>query len=165
LIGKHLPDTSFPGGEVYRFIRQELCKRFIADAGGWINVEADVYIADGSHLRMGYGSNIGPGGRVYGATIGEFVNIGAQVTILKQNHRFEDTTEWIGLQGDTDPDPPVLEDGVWIGDRVIILPGVRIGRGAIVGAGAIVTRDVPPNHIVAGNPARTIRVRGESPQA
>ncbi|CAG2263020.1 acyltransferase [Burkholderia sola] len=55
--------------------------------------------------------------------------------------------------------PVVIEDHVWIGARAIISPGVRIGEGAVVGAGAVVTRDVEPYTIVAGNPARFIKER------
>ncbi|MDQ7799461.1 MAG: DapH/DapD/GlmU-related protein [Candidatus Edwardsbacteria bacterium] len=53
----------------------------------------------------------------------------------------------------------VIEDDVWIGAQAIILPGVRIGRGAIVAAGAVVTKDVEPYAIVGGNPARLIKRR------
>jgi len=53
--------------------------------------------------------------------------------------------------------PIVIEDNVWLGGGAIVLPGVRIGRNAVVGAGAVVTRDVAANTVVAGNPARVIR--------
>jgi len=53
--------------------------------------------------------------------------------------------------------PIVIEDGAWIGSRAVILKGVRIGKGAVVGAGAVVTRDVPPLTVVGGNPARVLR--------
>jgi acetyltransferase-like isoleucine patch superfamily enzyme len=53
----------------------------------------------------------------------------------------------------------VIEDHVWIGARAIISPGVRIGEGAVIGAGSVVTRDVEPYTIVAGNPARFIKER------
>jgi acetyltransferase-like isoleucine patch superfamily enzyme len=52
----------------------------------------------------------------------------------------------------------VIEADVWIGAGVVVLPGVTIGRGAIVGANSVVTKDVPPLHVVAGQPARTLRV-------
>jgi hypothetical protein len=55
--------------------------------------------------------------------------------------------------------PVVIEDDVWIGARVVVLSGVRIGRGAVVGAGAVVTRDVPARATVAGVPARVIGMR------
>ena len=51
-------------------------------------------------------------------------------------------------------------DDVWIGTRVIILPGVTIGKGVIIGAGAIVTKDIPEYAIAVGNPARVIKYRG-----
>jgi maltose O-acetyltransferase len=54
--------------------------------------------------------------------------------------------------------PIIIEADAWLGTGVIVLPGVRIGRGAIVGALSVVTRDVPPLHVVAGQPAKTIRV-------
>ncbi len=53
----------------------------------------------------------------------------------------------------------VLHDDVWLGTKVIVLPGVTIGKGAIVAAGAVVTKDVPPNAIVGGVPARVIATR------
>jgi maltose O-acetyltransferase len=53
----------------------------------------------------------------------------------------------------------VIEDDVWIGTRAIILPGRRLGKGCIVGAGAVVTKDVEPHSIVAGNPARAVGSR------
>jgi maltose O-acetyltransferase len=54
--------------------------------------------------------------------------------------------------------PIIIEADAWLGTGVIVLPGVRIGRGAVVGALSVVTRDVPPLHVVAGQPAKTIRV-------
>jgi maltose O-acetyltransferase len=67
------------------------------------------------------------------------------------------------LQGYKDSQPVVIEDDVWLGARVIILPGIRVGHGAVIGAGAIVTKDVPPFAICVGNPARVIRYRNELP--
>lgn len=51
----------------------------------------------------------------------------------------------------------IVGDNVWIGNRAIVLPGVTIGDGAVVGAGSVVTRDVPARTVVAGNPARVVR--------
>ncbi len=58
--------------------------------------------------------------------------------------------------------PVVLEDEVWVGSHVVILPGVRIGHGAVIGAGSVVTRSVPANAIACGVPARVIRMRGQT---
>ena len=53
----------------------------------------------------------------------------------------------------------IIEDDVWIGTRAIILPGTRIGKGSIIGAGSVVTKDVPQYSIVGGNPARILKTR------
>lgn len=53
--------------------------------------------------------------------------------------------------------PIVIEDDVWVGGRAVVLGGVCIGEGAVVGAGSVVTKDVPPFSIVVGNPARVLR--------
>ena len=59
--------------------------------------------------------------------------------------------------------PVVIEDQVWVGARAIILKGVRIGRAAIIGAGAVVTQDVPPFAVSAGNPAKVVKMLDSSP--
>lgn len=61
--------------------------------------------------------------------------------------------------------PVILEDEVWLGSHVVILPGVRVGRGAVVGAGSVVTRSIPANAIACGVPARVMRMRGEESPA
>jgi len=156
LIAQHLPDTSFPGGDIYRRIRARLCRVFFAETGDRINIESHVFVADGRFLRIGTGSGIGPGSRVYGATIGDGVIIAPNVVLLKDNHNFADVNRPIGVQGRSSQVPPIIEDWAWIGERAIVLPGRRIGCGAIVGAGSVVTTNVEPFDIVAGNPARSI---------
>jgi len=59
----------------------------------------------------------------------------------------------------TDDEPVKIGDDVWIGTRVVILPGVTVGHGAIIGASAVVTKDVPPYAIVAGVPAKVVKWR------
>jgi maltose O-acetyltransferase len=86
-----------------------------------------------------------------GVTIGDRVLIAAQSMITTRGHPRG------GPRYDVVEDAPVvIEDDVWIGGQATVLPGVTIGRGAIVAAGAVVTRDVPPGSIVAGVPAVVI---------
>lgn len=85
--------------------------------------------------------------------IGNNVNISPEVMILTAYHD-PDAENFQGIEK-----PVVIEDYAWIATRALILPGVRIGRSAVVAAGAVVTKDVPPNAIVGGNPARFIRER------
>lgn len=83
-------------------------------------------------------------------TIGSCVCINDGVKILTASHDAGDP-EWGGITK-----PIVIEDYVWIATNALILPGVMLGRGAVIAAGAVVTKDVPPYGIVAGNPARLL---------
>ena len=91
-------------------------------------------------------------------TIGSRVAIGPMVLIQGANHAFERADIPIVEQGHI-PSFVIIEDNVWIGARAVILPGVRVCSGAVVGAGSVVTRDVPSGAVVAGNPARVLRYR------
>lgn len=86
--------------------------------------------------------------------IGDHVMIGPAVQIYTPAHHLQAEPRNRGLEVAL---PIAIEDNVWIGGGAILLPGVSIGRNAVVGAGAVVTRDVPADTIVAGNPARVIR--------
>lgn len=90
--------------------------------------------------------------------IGDNVMMGPEVTILTHTHRIDRTDIPMGQQGSMVSEV-VIGDDVWIGMRAIILPGVRIGSGAVIGAGAVVTKDVPDYAVVGGVPARVIRYR------
>jgi maltose O-acetyltransferase len=164
LVAQHLPDMNFPGGKMFRRIRFWLCGAFFAELGDGVNIESHVFVADGRYLRIGGGSGLGHGCRIYGATIGEDVMIAPNVLLLKDNHNFGDLDRPILAQGRGTQKPPVIEDWAWIGERAIVLPGRRVGRGAIVGAGSVVTKDVEPFEVVAGNPARRIGQRDRAPR-
>lgn len=86
--------------------------------------------------------------------IGHHVMIGPSVQIYTAAH---DLRAEARNQGWEVAKPVVIEDNVWIGGGAILLPGVTIGRNAVVGAGAVVSRSVPANTVVVGNPARVIR--------
>lgn len=86
--------------------------------------------------------------------IGDRVHIGHHVVLETVDHEINPTTRRCGAWKAA---PIFVDDGAWLGCRVLILPGVRIGKGAVVAAGAVVTRDVPPDTLVAGVPARVVR--------
>ncbi len=116
----------------------------------------------GVGVRVGEGTYIGPRcllGAGGGITIGRHVTLGAGVHVLAENHAFDDPDRPIHLQGVT-RQGVVIEDEAWIGNAAIVLDGVRVGRGAVIGAGAVVTRDVPAHALAVGNPARVIGTRG-----
>lgn len=111
----------------------------------------------GKHIEIGQKSFINFGvsmidvGKII---IGDHVLIGPNTGIYTAIHPIDPEIRSKGVQKAR---PIIIEDKAWIGGSVTILPGVRIGYGAIVGAGAVVTKDVPAMTIVAGNPAKAIR--------
>jgi maltose O-acetyltransferase len=91
-------------------------------------------------------------------SIEDEVNIGHHTTLITSSHLVGDSLRRAGLLQTA---PIVLEKGCWLGASVTVLPGVTIGRGAIIAAGAVVTTDVPPNTLVGGVPARVIKTLPE----
>ncbi|OME03146.1 acetyltransferase [Paenibacillus odorifer] len=107
------------------------------------------------------------GGSTEKLTIGNLVSIGGDVNfILGGNHRYDCFTTYPLRKHILNKDsealskgPIIIGDDVWIGSHSVILSGVNIGRGAIIGAGSIVTKNIEPYSIVAGNPAQIIKYR------
>ena len=85
--------------------------------------------------------------------------MGPDVAMYTVNHKADRTDIAIKYQGVTKERPITIGDGCWICSRAIILPGVSIGEGCIIGAGAVVTKDMPPYSVVAGNPAKVVKSR------
>jgi acetyltransferase-like isoleucine patch superfamily enzyme len=96
-----------------------------------------------------------------GIEIGDGTLIGPGCMIWSVNHRFRDAEVPIRLQG-YDPQPIVIERDCWIAGSVVVLPGVRIGAGSVVAAGAVVTRSCEPKSILAGVPAKRLGSRNDS---
>ena len=115
----------------------------------------------GVGLKMGNNSNIGPYSYI-GCSgyieIGNNVMISPRVSIYSENHNFDYTDRPMIEQGVTRSFVKI-EDDCWIAANSVILAGVTIGKGSVVAAGSIVTKDVPPYSIVAGNPAKVIKSR------
>jgi len=122
---------------------------FNAD-GGSINVGNWTAFNIGVHINASCGGNI---------ILGDYCLIGPRVVMRTANHRFEKKEVYIRDQGHQIADI-VIEDDCWIGANVVILSGVRIGRGAVIGAGAVVTRDIPSMAIAVGVPAKVLKYRG-----
>jgi acetyltransferase-like isoleucine patch superfamily enzyme len=135
-----------------------------------IEIGDDVYVGHQTILKgyhknritIGDGAWIGQQCFLHGAggiTIGRNVGIGPGVKIVTSSHRLDQLERPI-LKSDLEFAPVIVEDDSDIGTGAILLPGVRVGRGAQVGAGAVVTRDVAERGIVAGVPARPLGRRG-----
>lgn len=89
-------------------------------------------------------------------TLGNLVTIGSGAQITGLTHNFEDVTCAIKDQG-VAPNVTIVEDDVWIGGNSVIIQGLKIGTHSIIASGSVVTKDVPPFSVVAGNPARVIK--------
>ncbi|MDA0147403.1 sugar O-acetyltransferase [Vibrio sp. LaRot3] len=91
-------------------------------------------------------------------TIGNYVMIGPNVTLSTAGHPIDPDTRKRAAQFNI---PIVIQDNVWIGANVVVLPGVTIGENSVIGAGSIVTKDVPANVVAVGNPCKVLREIGE----
>jgi maltose O-acetyltransferase len=139
-------------------LRKKILKRWARNAffPGWrvgllrfcgFRIGTDVYIADDLLIveELAERGNL---------TIGDRVSIAPRVTLVTSSHPNHSRIRGFApvSQG-----PIVIENDAWLGAGCVILPGVRIGSGAVVGANSVVVDDVPPLHVVAGQPARTVR--------
>lgn len=122
-------------------------------------IEYNVYLSNANGISIGYNCRINENVFIQQAVIGNNVLIAPDVAILSVSHNHENLEIPIVDQGDTEPNPPIIKDGVWLGRNVVVMPGITIGEGAIVGAGAIVTKNVAPFTVVGGVPAKMIKSR------
>ena len=142
-----------------RGIRSVICKPLFDSCGMNINVEHGARFGLGKGISIGSGSGLGVNCMVHGPLeIGENVMMGPEVVILTHTHNFVRTDIPMREQGSNVAKVTIGND-VWIGMRAIIMPGVNIGDGVIIGAGAVVTKDVPSYAVVGGVPAKIIRYR------
>jgi len=144
---------------------RRLCSAKFLKFGIGAEFRAGAYAICCSKISLGNRVIIRPGCMLFadprnggaGITIEDEVMLGSGVHIYVHNHKFDDCSTPIIDQGHYPSKPVLLEKGSWIGAGAIILPGVTIGRNAVVGAGSVVVKDVPAFTIAVGNPARVSR--------
>jgi maltose O-acetyltransferase len=128
-------------GDRVRFDAQIVPTQLSTEVGGKLSIGARTY--------LNYGVSIGVQQEV---AIGAGCLIGQYAIIMDSDYHDLVTRAAPGPVA-----PVVLEDNVWLGARVVVLKGVRIGQGSAIGAGSVVTRDIPPGCLAAGAPARVVR--------
>lgn len=158
ILAKHMPLSNSKINIGQKKLRYICMKNRIRYVGKNVNIEKGAQVSRKVSIGdySGIGVNAELNGEIY---IGEHVLMGPEVVMYTVNHQFEDGNVNIDKQGYCKEDPIYIEDDVWIGRRVIILPGVRIGRGAVIGAGAVVAKDIPECAVAVGNPVRIIKYR------
>lgn len=139
--------------------RYMLCKSLGADIGDNVSIHDNVFFFNIENMKFGNNVSVHP--MCYfqasgGIEIGNDVSIAHGVTLMTQNHSYTDRNIPIKDQPVVSK-PIIIEDNVWIAAKATVLYGRRIGKNSVVAAGAVVTKDEPPNTLVAGVPARVIK--------
>lgn len=142
-------------------IRYALLKTLAKSCGNNVSIHPNVFIFSPDNLELGNNISIHPMCYIEaagGIHIGDDVSIAHASTILSVNHKYEDLNMPIKDQG-LEFCNTIICNNVWIGARTVVLAGITIGSGAIIAAGAVVSKNVKENNIVAGVPARIIKER------
>ncbi len=129
----------------------------VAECGPGLDIRPPISIEYGERMTIGSNVFINADLMVIGSgriTIGNNVLIGPCTRLYTPNHSVDLDLRHAGWELGL---PITLEDDTWLGGSVVICPGVTVGRGSVVGAGSVLTKDVPPGVVVAGNPARVVR--------
>jgi maltose O-acetyltransferase len=164
-FARHLPARLPYYGDCKR-LRGFACKFIFKSSGKNINVHKGASFGPGYNISIGENSDLGINANIIGIgtdgelVLGNDVMMGPDVIIMTRGHNYKDISLPMNRQGGFSK-RVVIEDDVWIGFRCIIMPGVTIGKGSVIGAGSVVTRDVAPYTVVGGAPARLLKKRGE----
>ena len=162
LLLKHLPPTNNNSriSFFFRKTRSFVGSILLDSCGNNVNIEHGANFGTGKGISIGNNSGLGINCNVRGPLfIGDNVMMGPDVIIMTSKHEFSRLDIPMCDQGFAPVKEVVINDDVWIGTRVIILPGVTIGTGAIIAAGAVVSKDVPDYAIVGGVPAKVLKYR------
>jgi maltose O-acetyltransferase len=162
-VVRWLPSQPIPGYKLAYVARRAVIRSISKRCGRNVLIKRNAYFGDGAELEIGDYSQFGENCVVpRDLVLGRDVVMGPDVVIWASPHESSSLEVPIRCQGGTARRPVRIGDDVWIGQRAIIMPGVRVGSHAVIGAASVVTRDVPEYSVVAGVPARVLRMRNES---
>jgi maltose O-acetyltransferase len=135
-------------------LRRVLLGQLLGSCGGGVTVQPPLRCDYGQYIHIGEGTFINYDAvllDVVEIRIGAHCQIAPRVQILTATHPLDPDLRRAGWESG---DPVTIEDNVWLGAGAIVLPGVTIGQDSVVGAGSVVTHDLPPSVVAVGNPAR-----------
>jgi len=179
----------FPG-HLGIILRRFFYKKYLAECGQGLSTASGCQIRSGKNIVIGNNVNLGLNAQIYASgketqsikigdhlstnsniminadlggmiVIGNNVLLGPNVVIRASNHTFKNPDLPIKQQGHT-AGKIIIEDDVWLGANVVVVPNVIVGKGSVIAAGAVVTKDVEPYSIMGGVPARVISKRGKA---
>lgn len=162
MFAKYLPPTNnrLIFSKCIQVIRRASARNLFDRCGENVNIERNADFGSGKGIVIGDNSGLGVNCSVRGPLeIGANVMMGPDVIIMTSIHSTSLTDIPMNQQGFLANKKVIIGDDVWIGARVIVLPGVTIGKGVIIGAGAVVTKDIPDYSVAGGVPAKVIRNR------
>ena len=149
----------FLPGFIGMIVRKALCSRLFFYVGKGVNIQPAVRFGRGSLISIGENSGLGEGGYLVGMatiSIGRDVMVAPEVMMLTGGHDYKNPMVRLIDQKKIIA-PIVIGDNVWIGARVIILPGVTIGNRVVIGAGSIVTKNLPNDTLCVGAPCKVLK--------
>lgn len=161
-FAQYLPDSYMPVfGKIANWVRIKCCKHIFMYCSSKVsNINRRAFFGKGDEIEIGDYSSIGANCTLHPKVkIGKFVMMGPDVYMVGNNHITIDIKTPMCFQGKEENQPIVIEDDCWIGARVMIMAGKKIGCGSILAGGSVVTKDVEPYSIVGGNPAKIIKTR------
>jgi maltose O-acetyltransferase len=158
-IASKLPNSNVPLGKFFSAIRCFFLRGFLKSMGENITIGSNVFLGNGRDIEVGDYTQINEDTWIRNVRIGKYVMIAPRAMILNYGHNSTDLETAMMFQGIREYPQTIIEDNVWIGANAIILPGLQIGTGSIVGAGAVLTKNVEPYSIVGGNPAKLLKRR------
>jgi maltose O-acetyltransferase len=160
MLIQHLPMQPFPGYKFFYSLRYFFVKRIIKQCGRNVIVKNKCYFGNGNRLSVGDRTQLGQNSKLGGAiTLGNDVLMGPDVVMMATSHAYDRVDVPINQQGAEEEQEIVIGDNVWIGTRVIILPGVKIGSHSIIASGAVVSKSFEEYSIIGGVPAKLIKKR------
>lgn len=158
LFSSRLPSSWWPGGKLFNKLRIFSLKRLIR-IGNNVKIQKGVYIGNGNHISIGNNCQINEFTRLDNVEIGNNVMIARECISIGKMHASKSVDVPMINQGVVKVNKTIIEDDVWLGLRVVIMPGVTIKEGCIIAAGAIVTKNTEKFCVYGGVPAKLIRRR------
>ncbi len=153
-----LPNSFWPGGSMFNRMRLS-CLQGVLRMGKNNKIQRSVYVGNGNNIVIGNDCQINEAVRLDNVELGNNVMIARESIILGKMHESNEVGMPMSKQGWKEVSKTYIEDDVWLGLRVVVMPGVRIRKGCIVAAGGVVTKDTVASGVYGGVPAKLIKIR------